>query len=479
MKKITLTIAALALCIACNKPKPEPIPEAPIGTDYVAYDPSLAVFDGVYATDSDDDVEDKTDTDIYWEGEADGGVFSNTVIITFNGAAVSTEFQGKAAKNINVLGVGTHVVIETIKKCEIILRGHSNDGSVKIYANDPADPEDGRKKVKLTLDGLKLKSSQGPAINYQVGKRMYLHLADGTENVLEDAAEYLDDTYYPDGVTAADEDRKGAFFSERDVVLSGKGSLFVAGNHKHAFAVDNEFYMRPGPTLVLAGEAGDAFSNDDEVTITGGVLFASTKVPGEKAFKTAGPFTLSKGIVNLRSFGEGDGSEGLSVESTVTVEDGILRVLAYDSAITAGEKITINGGAVFACATPREVKESEQVAGACALEINGGDVLGIGGSAYAPTAESTQCCVVCNECPVSTVLKFSLEEANSGKGNISFTSLQGSPKAGVIISNPELKQGTEYSIVLGATEREKFTLDKTVKVIGEQPKGLFTGAFGR
>lgn len=476
MKKITIAVAALALCFACNKPQPGP--EAPIGTDYVAYDPALAVFDGGYATDSDDDVEDKSNTDIYWEGEAEEGVFSNTVIITFEGSAVSTEFQGKAAKNITVTG-DTHVVIETIKKCEIILRGHSNDGSVKIYAIDPADPEDGRKKVKLTLDGLKLKSSRGPAINYQVGKRMYLHLADGTENVLEDAAEYLDDTYYPEGVTAANEDRKGAFFSERDVVLSGKGSLFVAGNHKHAFAIDNEFYMRPGPTLVLAGEAGDAFSSDDEVTITGGVLFASTKVPGEKALKTAGPFTLSKGIVNLRSFGEGDGSEGLSVESTVTVEDGILRVLAYDSAITAGEKITINGGAVFACATPREVKESEQVAGECTLEINGGDVLGIGGSAYAPTAESTQCCVVCNGCPVSTALKFSLEEANSGKGNISFTSLQGSPKAGVIISNPELKQGTEYSIVLGATEREKFTLNKTVKVIGEQPAGLFTGAFGR
>ena len=68
--------------------------------------------------------------------------------------------------------------------------GQSNDGQLKVYANSA---------VKLTLRGLALTSAKSAAINFQNKALLYLHLADGTANLICDAQTQSDETYYTEG----------------------------------------------------------------------------------------------------------------------------------------------------------------------------------------------------------------------------------------------------------------------------------------
>ena len=102
--------------------------------------------------------------------------------------------------------------------------GQSDDGQLKIYGNSA---------VKLTLSGLALTSAKSAAINFQNKALLYLHLADGTANLICDAQTQSDETYYPEGVAAADEKRNGAIYCKGSLVLSGTGILSLrVVNHR-------------------------------------------------------------------------------------------------------------------------------------------------------------------------------------------------------------------------------------------------------
>lgn len=367
-------LAMAAILTAC-KPTPN-TPEGP-GEDpsVITYDFSLIDYDGSLASDAENDIIDRSNTDIYWEGEAeDDGTFANIVTITYSGNSAEVELSNKAKKNISVYQEGAHIALLSKKKCEIILQGSTTDGSLKIYANDTTDT-DGKKKVKLTLNGVNIKSMSGPAINYQQGKRMYLHLAEGTTNYLEDGANYSDDIYYLDESIKDDEDRKGCFFSEKAVIVSGTGSLHVTGKHNHAISVDNDFCMRPGSTVVIEAAAKNCLHCNDEIHLLGGLLYAKNTSAGGKGIKTDGTFlmdggevivstsgtygrddnneqespkgikidqsvTINNGTMIIRCIGKCEGSEGLESKTDIVINGGNINIMSYDDAINAANSVT-------------------------------------------------------------------------------------------------------------------------------------------
>ena len=311
-KNLSLLLVAL-LMVSCNQNiewpfGPDDDIPLPPGTEGSTYEFKTIDYDGLLATDNDDNVQDKSDTDIYWEAEAEAdGTFKNTIEIVYAGSEATVTMSKNAQKVFKAEQQGAHVVIlpsgDDVKKCEIILSGASDDGSLKVYCTTNPDDKDAGKKVKLTLNGVKLKSGRGPAINYQAGKRMFLHLADETDNTLEDAAQYADDICYFSGRTAATEDRKGCFFSEKAVVVSGKGRLTIKGNHQHAISVDNDFYMRPGPTVVVTDAAKNCLHCNDEIHFTGGYLYTNNSSAGGKGIKTDSTLVVDAGRLVVNTSG--------------------------------------------------------------------------------------------------------------------------------------------------------------------------------
>ena len=550
MKNLICSLfAALSVC-ACNTGGMEPFSPfgpsgdqpMPPGTGESTYEFTAIEYDGKLATDSDIDAADKSDTDIYWEGEAESdGTFKNTIAITYADEDATVEMSKNAGKVYTYVKDGAHIVLYPsgveVRKCEIILKGSSENGSLKIYNTTNPDDKEAGKKTKLTLSGVSLKSSRGPAINYQAGKSLFLHLADGTENSLEDCSAYKEDAYYFDGKSSADEDRKGCFFSEKTVVVSGKGKLTVKGNYKHGISVDNDFYMRPGPTIVVSGAAKNCLHCNDEIHFTGGYFYAGNTSVGGKGVKTdsslviddgrlvintsgtygtdeegeqvspkgmkiGGDITVNGGDITVRSVGKCEGSEGIESKNAIQINGGRIDVMAYDDAmnaatlvkITGGETcclsthndgidsngdIKITGGTVTSIAANMEAALDNDNPGAnTAFTIDGGEIIGIGGAVYSPSSSSTQYTIVYNGCPISTGQELTVKD-ESGTKILAVTPPQGFQSAGVILSSSKFVKEGKYTISIGDTVCQTVTLTNTNTTIGSQTgPGGGPGGFG-
>ena len=549
MKKLpVLFFAALSVC-ACNTNGMDPFgpfgpggdQPMPPGTEGSTYEFSTIEYDGLLSTDSDADVTDKSDSDIYWEAEAESdGTFKNTIIVTYAGDDATVEMSKNAGKVYTFAKEGAHVVLypsgDDVKKCEIILKGSSENGSLKIYNTTNPDDKEAGKKTKLTLNGVSLKSGRGPAINYQAGKRLFLHLTDGTENYLEDCVEYKEDAYYFTGKTAADEDRKGCFFSEKAVVVSGIGRLTVKGNYKHSISVDNDFHMRPGPTVVVTGAAKNCLHCNDEIHFTGGYFYANNSTAGGKGLKTDstlvvdggrlvintsgtygkddkgeqespkgikidGDITVNAGDITVRCIGKCEGSEGIESKKSLTVNGGKIDVMAYDDAMNAATLVKFTGGETFCLSTHNDGIDSNgdiKIVGgkvtsiAANMEaamdndnpgvnstftIDGGEIIGIGGTVYSPSSASTQYTIVYNGCPLSTTQELAVKD-ESGTKILTVTSPQGSQSAGVLLSSSKFVKGGKYTISIGDTVYQTVTLSNKITTIGSQTGPGGGGGFG-
>lgn len=521
------------------------------------FDTQILPYQGQKASDSDKDIV-GTDEDIFWEANK----FKNKVNITYSGEKATVETDcPDIISNVD----GSHVVIDmltnSVSGVEITVCGKSDNGSLKIY---------GEKKTLLNLNGVELTSLNGPAINNQCKKRLFVNLISGTENKLTDTSQYSDDYYYLNGNTSKDEDRKGCLFSEGNLIFSGTGSLIVAGKQKHGIASDGYMYVRPGVTIavteaaknaihikgdktddvgvIIAGgliytltesEAGKGIKTDYHVDIRGGQLELNTKgdaiydadendtssaagiktdgnviisggsislkssgtggkginadgnldITGgvttvvttggkfvynaaldldssPKGIKADGNITIDDGTVNIMVTGVSDGSEGLESKADLTVNEGNLYVYAYDDAINASKSMTVNGGRIYAYAVNNDGIDSNGTLtfnggltisnGSSAPEeafdcdrsnnftVNGGTLIGIGGSAISPATSSSQKTVIYNGIQFAKGQTIAIT-GTDGKSIMAYEiprSLNGS----LFFSSKDLKDGTTYQL---------------------------------
>ena len=477
MKKtiVAMIFMAGALC-SCNRNGLDPFnpfdpfgPDMPMppGTEGSTYEFKTIEYDGLLATDAIEDIVDKSNTDIYWEGEAeDDGTFKNTITIEYKGDDVAVEMSKKSVDVYTYEKSGAHVVIrpkdgvEEVKKCEIILSGGSDNGSLKIYNTTNPDDKEAGKKTKLTLNGVSLKSTIGPAIDYQSGKRLFLHLADGTENSLEDATTYSDDIWYWPGKSAADEDRKGCFFSEKAVIVSGTGLLKVKGNYRHAISVDNDFYMRPGATVVVTDAAKNCLHCNDEIHFTGGYFYCSN--------------TSAGGKIDVMAY-----DDAINAATTVTFNSGEVYALStHNDGIDSNGDIYVSGGKITSIAANMEAAlDNDNPGQNSTFKITGGEIIGIGGTVYSPSSSSTQYTIVYNGCPVSTIAELAVKDSDGNK-ILAITSPQGSQSSGVLLSSPKFIKDGKYTISIGDTTYQTATLSSIITTIGQQTGPGGGGGFG-
>lgn len=315
--------------------------------DAPGFDPTITSWDGQKADDAALDIV-GTDGDIYWEvnsfGRDNGGV---TVNVVYSG---STATVNSSDNSVICYTDGAYVTIDmltnSVKNAEIVVSGKSDDGQLKIY---------GEKKFKLTLSGMDLTSSKGPAINDQCKKRAFVHLTEGTTNRLTDAVKYSDEPRYLNGESSASEDRKGCFFSEGNLIFSGTGVLVVEGNYKHGIVTDGCFYMRPGVTIAVTGAAKNAVhvkGDDDDnigVYVGGGLLYANVSSTAGKGIKTDLDAEIAGGKLLLNTSGNAtydsdekdtSSSAGIKADGNVIISEG---THTLKSTGTGGKGINADG----------------------------------------------------------------------------------------------------------------------------------------
>ena len=186
-----------------------------------------------------------------------------TITIIYNGSSVT---KSGSVSGVNVSIKGADVTITSSKKAEIVLKGTSSDGSLKLYAT---------KKCQLTFDNFSLKNADGPAIalpklvsgaNEYGGKTVLVKLVG--KSSLEDG------NYTPDSSS------KGTFFSEGQLIFSGTGSLNVISHSGHGIASDDYVRLRGNSSdgkskhapVITVKSAKDGISTKDGFFMYGGSL---------------------------------------------------------------------------------------------------------------------------------------------------------------------------------------------------------------
>lgn len=379
----------------------EPAPDA---------DLSITAWNGEWASDVGNDTV-GTDKDFFYELNT----FNNTVVVTYNGSTASVASNNSSIKSY-VTGAYVALDMTSVSGVEVIVKGKSADGGLKIYSEN---------KYKLTLNGVDLTSKRGPAINSQSGKRIYLHLSNGTTNRLTDCATYGDDHYTMAG--SANEDRKGALFTEGHIIVSGYGALVVAGKYKHAIVTDGYYYQRPGATVAVTeavkngihvkGDSGDGIG----VKIAGGLINATISGTAGKGIKCDMVIEVAGGKLNITTSGNatydsdekdtssasclksdtninikggklvlkssGTGGKGISADADIIFDGGNIDIATtggqykYSSQLTSSPKgiradgnITINGGNLNISVTGKS-EGSEGLESKNTITFNGGNVI--------------------------------------------------------------------------------------------------------
>lgn len=281
--------------------------------DLPDFDATIYSYSGEMADDASNDIV-GTNEDLYWEANS----FTEKVYVTYNGTnATVVTSNSDILYNVNDAYVTIDMLTNSVKNVDIIVSGKSSDGQLKIYGN---------KKFKLTFNGVELTSTKGPAINDQCKKRAFVHITEGTTNQLTDVSSYTAEPYYIDSSASGDEDRKGCFFSEGNLIFSGTGVLIVEGKYKHGIATDGCMYVRPGVTIAVTDAAKNAIhvkgDSDDGIGIYigGGLIYANTSATAGKGIKTDMNAEIAGGKLMLNTSG---GSEYDSDEKDTSSPAGI------------------------------------------------------------------------------------------------------------------------------------------------------------
>ncbi len=207
--------------------------------------------------------------------------------------------------------------------------GQTDNGYIHVCAG-------AEEPVTLTLSGVKIGNSAGPAIYFEQCKSANVLLADGTASTLSDGT----------ATTLLD---KGALFANDSLVISGGGTLAVTGNRQHGIVSDDDIII-DGATVTVTGAVKDALHANDDITVNGGSLTVSSA--GSDAVESEGTVNVNGGTLTLTA----DAGTALKAGTVFTATDGKITVISCADGIKAGTELHIDGGNIGISALDNAIK---------------------------------------------------------------------------------------------------------------------------
>ena len=294
--------------------------------------------------------------------------WNKVININFGGEAVVVS---GTVSGVTVQTNGNHVtVMNMLGPVQFVVSGQTFDGSLKFY---------GDKRFQVLLNGVEITNPHGAAINNQGSKSMYVVLAEGTVNRLQDGATYT---------MVDEEDQKAALFSEGQIIFSGTGTLDVVAQGRGGIRSDDYIRIRPGVKINISSSALDGLRANDGIILDGGVINVETTGLGAKGVRSGGPMTVNGGRLVAISHGDcrlGDDEDGesdttacaaLVCDTLLVVHAGDIRLKATGDGgkgLNAKQEVRILGGSFQAVATgTRELKKPKGVKVDGSFSISGG-----------------------------------------------------------------------------------------------------------
>ena len=342
--------------------------------------------------------------------------------------------------------------------------GTLTDGSLIVDAGKNA-------KVFLRLNGVTITCSDDAAIRVDQADKVFLTLAEGTENTVTSGENYSE--------AALADKTDGAIFAHDDLTINGSGALTVTAAYKHGIAANDSLRITGGKITVTApadtihvndslhitgaaitlSAGDDAIHSDTSVAILGGSITVNTCCEGIEAPE----ILVEDGAVTVTSTDDGINACGTETSDgslpSVTINGGTVTLLNPSGrdadGIDSNGNIDINGGLVYIslvgdggnCA----LDYGSENGGAC--RINGGTVVACGSSTMLETMSenAAQPSILYAGTTQAAGTEIALQDSS---GETLLTYAAPNSFSAVLVSCPEMTTGSTYTLTLGDTAQE-------------------------
>lgn len=427
-----------------------------------------AVQDG----DSEDGPFTRNDRDAGWSTSG-----ATEIRLTGAGCSISGNGAYFADGSVHIAYAGTYV-----------LSGELTDGSVIVDANSTD-------KIWILLDGVSLHCEDNAAFRVEQAKKVFLTLADGTENSISSGAQYSSDAERS-GVD-------GAVYSRDDLTINGGGSLAVTGKYRHGIVCNDDFVITGGTLVVDAAEDGihandsarfagadiTIRAGDDGVTVsnddgTGYIYIASGSISIPSCYEglEAITITIDGGTVDIAPTDDGINANGQGANSVININGGTIRIINPSGrdadGLDSNGDIYVRGGSLFISVSDSggncALDYGSENGGVC--EISGGTVIACGGSTMAEGfSSSSEQAFLMYTTLAAAGTAVCLEDAD---GAVLLSETIPCGFSSVVLSTPELRLGGSYTITVGDA-REQVTADNSSAPSAFGPGGMFGWTGGK
>jgi hypothetical protein len=237
---------------------------------------------------------------------------STATHITLNGSSIEVSGDGASAKDgvLTISSEGTYVIAGTL-----------TDGQIVVDAKDSD-------KLQIVLNGVSITCADNAPIYIKNADKVYITLAEGTENTLTDKTEY---------VQTDDNTVDGVIFSEADLTLNGEGTLNITANYKHGIVSKDALAITGGIYNITAIK--DTINGKDCVKINDGTFTLSSETGNgisskNKDDETKGYVYIKGGNITIVKCREG-------IEGTaIIIENGTIDITSSDDGFNAANGYT-------------------------------------------------------------------------------------------------------------------------------------------
>lgn len=252
---------------------------------------------------------------------------------------------------------------------ELTLSGATDDGSLLVYS---------QKAWGLILNDVSITNADGPAINNQSSKWLYVKL--NGSSTLADGLTYASAPFNAQGDSI---DQKGTFFSEGEMDFSGTGSLSVSANGRNGIACDDYIVVNEGTISVKVASTGsNGIKVNDGMQILDGLIDISVASLGGRGIKNDARMTINGGQTTIKTSGNCrietvDGirdtttAAGIKCDSLFTMTAGQLTITSTGDGgkgINCADSVKFSGGQLSITTTgnnkqgkPKGVKSEKAV----------------------------------------------------------------------------------------------------------------------
>ena len=253
-----------------------------------------------------------TDRDLEGTWEEDG---ATRISLSDDGCAVDGAGAVADGTTVTITAGGTYV-----------LTGQMSAGQVVVNADG--------EKVQLVLDGASVTSTDSAAILVRAAKKVWLTLADGTQNKLATSGSFAEDDEYS---------IDGAVWCKSDLTINGTGALTVSSAEGHGIVCKDELALVSGDVEVEA--ARHAVQAQDAACVVAGTWSLTAGTDGihcgDDDDAEKGSVLIVGGTVSIDA-----ASDGVDAANVLEVDGGEVTVSAGDDGLHSERALQVDGGTV-------------------------------------------------------------------------------------------------------------------------------------